>query len=501
MFNSLSQEFERALRNLSGKGRLSRADLDSITSEMRRALLAADVDATVANGFQQRVGERVAGVELSRSINPVQQVLNAAYEELISLLGSEAFSFSYASKPPTVVLMVGLQGAGKTTSAAKLASWCKSDGRQPLLVGADLNRPAAVEQLRILGRQIGVPVFSASTDPVSVATQALAEARSTGRDVVIIDTAGRQANSDALMAEINQISKATSPKHTFLVVDAMTGQSALSIAKTFHTQVAFDGVVLSKLDGDARGGVALSIGEVIGTPIAFVGTGERLHEFDRFHPARMAGRILGQGDIETLTEKLAAAAKEERERSASDARKDDYTFDQLIAELRRYNKVGPLNEVIKMLPGAPDALENIDLDLELQLIEAMVGSMTSEERRQPEIIDRSRRTRIAQGSGTKASQVACLVDDVLEERKHRRRQASLGSRKKSTSRDKNKKNNRRTNGGGRVTAKGQGAVTPRRPQSRANGATVSRQLRLRPNRRPDDDQIAKWASELDQLGN
>ncbi len=308
MFESLSDRFDGIFKKLRGKGRLSEADVDEVLREIRLALLEADVNFTVVRSLIERIRERAVGADLHAALDPAQQVIDIVHQELIAILGGETIKITYAPKPPTVVLMAGLQGSGKTTTSAKLARWFKQQGRNPMLVGADLQRPAAVAQLRTLAKQVDVPVFSADDDvvasgagdPVAVAEACLAEAKRLGKDVVIVDTAGRLAIDAELMEQVRQISVATQPKYTFLVVDAMTGQDAVTVAENFHETLELDGVILTKLDGDARGGAALSVKEVVGKPIAFASTGEKLDDFDLFHPDRLAGRILGMGDILTL---------------------------------------------------------------------------------------------------------------------------------------------------------------------------------------------------------
>ncbi|MFN8039698.1 MAG: signal recognition particle receptor subunit alpha, partial [Acidimicrobiales bacterium] len=297
MFEALSDRLDGIFGRIRGKGRLSEDDIDEVLREIRLALLEADVNFKVVKGFISRVKDDLVGEELNKALRPDQQVIKAVHDELVNTLGGETLKITYASKPPTVVLMAGLQGSGKTTTSAKLARWFKKQGRNPLLVGADLQRPAAVEQLRTLGRQVEVPVFSEPSDPVEVSRAAMAEAKRLGRDVVIVDTAGRLAIDAELMEQVRQISEVTQPHYTFLVIDAMTGQDAVNTAEAFHETLALDGVILTKLDGDARGGAALSVKEVVGRPIAFASTGEKLKDFDQFHPERLAGRILGMGDV------------------------------------------------------------------------------------------------------------------------------------------------------------------------------------------------------------
>src|SRR6186997_877049 len=297
MFDTLSSRLEGIVKKIKGKGRLTEADVDEVMREIRTALLEADVNVTVVRSICNRIREQAIGATRSGALDPAQQVVKAVNDELTTALGGETLKITYASRPPTVVLMAGLQGSGKTTNAAKLARWFKSQGRQPLMVGADLQRPAAVEQLRTLGRQIDVPVFSEPGDPVATSRRGLEEARRLGRDVLIVDTAGRLSIDAEMMEQVRHISEAVQPNYTFLVIDAMTGQDAVGVAEAFHHTLEIDGVIMSKLDGDARGGAALSVKEVIGRPIAFASTGEKLTEFEQFHPDRMAGRILGMGDM------------------------------------------------------------------------------------------------------------------------------------------------------------------------------------------------------------
>ena len=300
MFDSLGDRLQGIAKRLRGKGRLTEADVDEVLAEIRTALLEADVNVGVVRDVVARIREQTIGITVSEALDPSQQIIKIVNAELVAMLGGETLKIAYSSVPPTVILMAGLQGSGKTTSAAKLARWFKSQGRQPLLVGADLQRPAAVDQLRTLGAQVGVPVFSEPGDPVNTARRGLEEARRLGKDILIVDTAGRLAIDEEMMQQVADISRAVIPKYTFLVVDAMTGQDAVSVAKAFDERLAIDGVILSKLDGDARGGAALSVKTVIGKPIAFAATGERIDAFEQFHPDRMAGRILGMGDVLTL---------------------------------------------------------------------------------------------------------------------------------------------------------------------------------------------------------
>jgi signal recognition particle subunit SRP54 len=416
MFESLSDRFEGIFTRLRGKGRLTDDDVDEVLKEIRLALLEADVNFTVVKKFQERVRDACVGADLSKSLSPAQQVIKIVHQELANTLGGETLRITYASKPPTVVLMAGLQGSGKTTATAKLARWFKSQGRQPLLVGADLQRPAAVEQLRTLGRQVGVPVFSEPSDPVAVARAGLEEARDKGRDVLIVDTAGRLAIDAEMMEQVRQISAAVDPNYTFLVVDAMTGQDAVNVAEVFDQTLAIDGVILSKLDGDARGGAALSVKEVIGKPIAFASIGEKVADFEQFHPDRMADRILGMGDVLTLIEKVEAEYDQEVAAKAHQALMEgQFTLEDFLDQLQQVRKMGPLQGIIGMLPGVPKELKNADIgEKELSRVEAIIRSMTPEERRQPDLINGSRRARIASGSGTSVPEVNNLLQQFKQ---------------------------------------------------------------------------------------
>jgi len=464
MFEALSDRLDGVLGRLRGKGKLTEADVDEALREIRYALLEADVNLTVVRGFVARVRERCLGEELSGALNPGQQVVKIVNDELTATLGGETIRITYNSKPPTVVLMAGLQGSGKTTNSAKLARWFKSQGRHPLLVGADLQRPAAVEQLRTLGRQIEVPVYSDDTDPVQVASAAVAEARKTGRDVVIVDTAGRLAIDEELMDEVRRISEAVDPDYTFLVIDAMTGQDAVTTAEAFHQTLELDGVILTKLDGDARGGAALSVKEVVGRPIAFASTGEKLRDFDLFHPDRLAGRILGMGDMLTLIEKAEEVfEKDKAEEAAARLMEGQFTFDDFLDQMQQLKKMGSMSSVLKMMPGVPKEVRNAEIDdKEIARIEAIIRSMTTAERVNPDLIDQSRRNRIAKGSGTESTQVGDLIKQFKEVSKMMKRMGGSSTKRLSKSRRKAAKGKGkgpggRTSGGGRVAPKGQKA--------------------------------------------
>ncbi len=459
MFEALSDRFETIFTAIRGKGKLREEDVDDALREIRLALLEADVNFSVVKNLVGRIRERMVGTEVSQALNPGQQVVKVVNEELIASLGGETIRITYASKPPTVVLMAGLQGSGKTTNSAKLARWFKAQGRNPLLVGADLQRPAAVQQLRTLAGQIDVPVYSApddvvasgTGDPVDVAKRCIDEARRLGKDVVIVDTAGRLAIDAELMEQVRQISEATAPDYTFLVVDAMTGQDAVTVAENFNETLALDGVILTKLDGDARGGAALSVKEVVGKPIAFASTGEKLDDFDLFHPDRLAGRILGMGDVLTLIEKAESVFEEkEAEVAAQKLMEGQFTFDDFLDQMQQVKKMGSISSLLGMMPGVPKEIKNVQIDdRELARIEGMIHSMTREERTDPSIIDGSRRARIAAGSGTDVGQISQLVKQFQEMQKMMKNMPGLAGRamKKKSKKKKGK-------GGGRTTPKG-----------------------------------------------
>lgn len=493
MFQSLTDKFEGVFSKLSRKGVLSEADVDEALKEIRIALLEADVNISVVRSLRNRIKERAVGEEVHKALNPANQVVKIVNEELTAALGGETFQLKYNARPPTVIMMAGLQGSGKTTTSGKLARWIKAQGRNPLLVGADLQRPAAVEQLRTLGRQVDVPVYSEPSDPVTVAANALEEAKRLGRDVVIVDTAGRLAIDEELMEEVRRISDAVSPDYTFLVVDAMTGQDAVNVAEAFHHKLALDGVILTKLDGDARGGAALSVKEVVGRPIAFAATGEKLDQFELFHPDRMASRILGMGDVLTLIEKAEQTyEKEEAERAAEALLEGTFTLDDFLEQMQQLKKMGPLGGLVKMLPGLPKEMRDVDVDdRELARVEAIIKSMTPAERAQPEMIDTSRRARIAKGSGTNPSQVAMLVKQFNEMQKMMKRMGGFGTKKARKGSRKDRKGRAR---GGRVTQKQTARISE--PGTKARKAP----LMLPGLDRMNDADFEQLAQELDELG-
>jgi signal recognition particle subunit SRP54 len=411
VFDALSDRLEGIFSRVRNRGRLSEHDIDEVTREIRRALLEADVNVAVARSFIGRVKERAVGAELSKSLTPGQQFVKIVHEELVQTLGGTTGKLTMNPKPPTVVMLAGLQGSGKTTAAGKLARLLKSQGLQPLLVGADLQRPAAVEQLRVLAERVEVPFFSDPGDPVDSARGGVEEAMRLGRNVVIVDTAGRLQIDVELMEELRDIRDEVKPNNTLLVVDAMTGQEAVNVATTFDETVGIDGVILTKIDGDARGGAALSVKEVVGKPILFAGTGEKLEEFEAFHPDRMADRILGMGDVMTLIEKAEEAFDtEQKERAEQILREGTFTLEDFLDQMQQVKKMGPIQNVIGMLPGMPKEVRKAEIDdREITRIEAIIQSMTPDERRKPEMINGSRRGRIAKGAGVNSADVNNLL--------------------------------------------------------------------------------------------
>ncbi|WP_186242412.1 signal recognition particle protein [Mycobacterium simulans] len=429
MFESLSDRLTAALQGLRGKGRLTDADIDATTREIRLALLEADVSLPVVRAFVHRIKERARGAEVSGALNPAQQVVKIVNEELIGILGGQTRELTFAKTPPTVVMLAGLQGSGKTTLAGKLAARLKGQGHTPLLVACDLQRPAAVNQLQIVGERAGVPVFaphpgaspeSGPGDPVAVAATGLAEARAKHFDVVIVDTAGRLGIDEELMAQAAAIRDAVNPDEVLFVLDAMIGQDAVATAQAFGEGVGFTGVVLTKLDGDARGGAALSVREVTGVPILFASTGEKLEDFDVFHPDRMSSRILGMGDVLSLIEQAEQVFDAQRaEEAAAKIGAGELTLEDFLEQMLAVRKMGPIGNLLGMLPGAgqmKEALAEVD-DKQLDRIQAIIRGMTPEERADPKIINASRRLRIANGSGVTVSEVNQLVDRFFEARK------------------------------------------------------------------------------------
>jgi signal recognition particle subunit SRP54 len=416
VFDALSDRLQSALGDLRGRGKLDEEAISRAMREVRLALLEADVNFEVVKSFVAQVRERALGQEVQKSLTPGQQVVKIVHDELTALMGAGASGLAFTSRPPTVILLAGLQGSGKTTAAAKLALLLRKEGRVPGLVAADLQRPAAVDQLEQLGKQIQVPVYRAATiaaDPVDVVREGIRTLADGGIDTVILDTAGRLHVDEELMQELERVRAEARPANVLLVLDAMTGQEAVNVALAFQERVAFDGVVMTKLDGDARGGAALSVKAVTGKPIKLASVGEKLDQLEYFHPDRMASRILGMGDVLTLIER-AEAAVEEDEQKELEARmlKGQFSFDDFLKSYKMIRRMGPIQGVLKLIPGIGKQLEGLDSvdEKHLARVEAMILSMTPLERARPSVIDGSRRQRIARGSGTSVEEVNRLLD-------------------------------------------------------------------------------------------
>ncbi|HVX47483.1 MAG TPA: signal recognition particle protein [Mycobacteriales bacterium] len=462
MFDTLSERLDKVFTSLRGKGRLTDADIDSTCREIRIALLEADVALPAVRAFIAAIKDRASGTEVSKALNPAQQVIKIVNEELIAILGGETRRLQFAKSPPTVILLAGLQGAGKTTLAGKLGRWLKGQGHTPLLVAADLQRPNAVQQLQIVGQQAGVDVFapepgSGVGDPIDVARRSVEEAKQKLYDVVIVDTAGRLGIDEEMMAQAAGIRDAVSPDEILFVVDAMIGQDAVTTATAFRDGVGFTGVVLAKLDGDARGGAALSVRFVTGEPIMFASIGEKVTDFDVFHPERMASRILGMGDVLTLIEQAEATFDQEQtERMAGKlASGTDFTLEDFLEQMVAIKKMGPISNLLGMMPGmgqVKDQIGEID-DRDLDRTAAIIRSMTRAERLDPKIINGSRRARIARGSGVVVNDVNQLVDRFFEARKMMAQMAGgmglPGGNRKNNRKGKGKKGKKGKGGGGR----------------------------------------------------
>ncbi|GAB3501430.1 signal recognition particle protein [Amycolatopsis cihanbeyliensis] len=425
MFDTLSDRLTSVLQNLRGKGKLSDADIDATAREIRIALLEADVALPVVREFIAQIKQRAKGAEVSAALNPAQQVVKIVNEELVAILGGETRRLNLAKTPPTVIMLAGLQGSGKTTLAGKLATWLKKQGHTPLLVACDLQRPNAVTQLQVVGERAGVPTFAPEPgngvgDPVDVARRAIDESRRAQHDVVVVDTAGRLGVDEELMRQAADIRDAVQPDETLFVVDAMIGQDAVTTAEAFRDGVGFTGVVLTKLDGDARGGAALSVRQVTGQPILFASNGEKLEDFDAFHPDRMAGRILGMGDMLTLIEQAEQAFDQEKaEQAAAKLGTGEMTLEDFLDQMLAVRKMGPIGNLLGMLPGAgqmKDQLAGVD-DNHLDRLQAIIRGMTPAERADPKMINASRRQRIARGSGVAVREVNDLVNRFFEAKK------------------------------------------------------------------------------------
>jgi len=419
MFDDLTYKLEGIFKRLKGHGKLTESNISDALKEVRRAFLEADVNYKVAKDFIKSVKEAALGSDVLQSITPGQQVIKVIHSELVSLLGSKATELTISSSPPTIVMIVGLQGSGKTTMCGKLALHFRKKNKSPLLVAADIYRPAAVEQLKVLGKSVNMPVFHVDKDPVAIAAKSLKFAKEANHDVIIIDTAGRLHIDDKLMIELEKISEKVSPDELLLIADAMTGQDAVNIASEFNKRLDLTGVILTKMDGDARGGAALSIKMVTGKPIKMVGIGETLSDLEVFHPDRMASRILGMGDVLTLVEKAQDAVDiREAEKLHKKLQKEAFTFEDFRNQLQQLKKMGSLESVLSMIPGVGKAIKDIQVDDHaLVRIEAMIQSMTPEERLKPQIIDGSRRRRIALGSGNDLTDVNRIMKQFSQMQK------------------------------------------------------------------------------------
>lgn len=412
MFQGLSEKLQETFKRLKSKGKLTEADVNEAMREVRMALLEADVNFKVVKDFVAKVKERSIGQEVLESLSPGQQVIKIVNEEMVALMGGVSSKINISSKPPTVIMLVGLQGAGKTTHGAKLANMLKKQGKHPLLVACDIYRPAAIKQLQVLGEQIKVPVFSLGQEnPVKIAAASLQHANSQGLDVVIIDTAGRLHINEELMGELREIKASVKPHEILLVVDAMTGQDAVNVAESFHNELGVDGIILTKLDGDTRGGAALSVKAVTGCPIKFAGVGEKMDAIEPFFPERMASRILGMGDVLTLIEKAQEAFDEKQAREMEQKlRKQEFTLDDFLDQMQQLKKMGPLNSLLEMIPGVGKQMKDVQVnEKDMAHVEAIIHSMTPEERRKPALIKDSRKRRIAKGSGTSVQEVGRLL--------------------------------------------------------------------------------------------
>ncbi|WP_223700260.1 signal recognition particle protein [Sutcliffiella deserti] len=431
-FEGLADRLQNTIQKIRGKGKVSEQDVKEMMREVRLALLEADVNFKVVKDFVKRVNERAIGQEVMKSLTPGQQVIKVVKEELTNLMGGEQSKIAVSNRPPTVIMMVGLQGAGKTTTTGKLANLLrKKHNRKPLLVAADIYRPAAIKQLETLGKQLSMPVFSLGdqVSPVEIAKQAIQKAKDEHHDYVLIDTAGRLHVDETLMDELKQVKEISKPDEIFLVVDAMTGQDAVNVAESFNEQLGLTGVVLTKLDGDTRGGAALSVKAVTNTPIKYVGMGEKLDAIEAFHPERMASRILGMGDVLTLIEKAQSNVDEDKAKELEQKmRTMNFTFDDFLEQLGQVRSMGPLDEILGMIPGANKmkGLKNVQVD-EKQIghVEAVIKSMTKAEKENPDLINASRKKRIAKGSGRPIQEVNRLLKQFEEMKKMMKQMTSM----------------------------------------------------------------------------
>ena len=468
MFDELSARFEDAVKGLRGQDTISETNVESALKDVRRALLEADVSLPVVKDFVAEVREKAVGAEVVRGVSPDQKFIQVVHEQLVEVMGGDNAPLAKAAEAPTVVLMAGLQGAGKTTATAKLGLHLKDQGRRALMVGADVYRPAAIDQLRTLGGQIGVEVFSlgAEAKPEDIAAAGLAKAKAEGFDTLLVDTAGRLQIDSEMMEEMVRIRTAVQPDEVLLVVDSMIGQEAAELTRAFHDQVGITGAVLTKLDGDSRGGAALSIRKVSGQPIKFIGTGEKVEALQPFHPERMASRILGMGDVETLIEKAEEAFEQEQaEEAAARLMDGTFTLEDFLEQMQQIKKMGPIGNLMGMMPGIPKEARDVEIDDgHIARLEGIIRSMTPAERRDPDIIDGSRRQRIAAGSGMQPSDVKNLLDQFGQMRKMMKQFAGFGTKKQNPKNRRGKNNKKGKKGGrrkqgGRVTEKGPAKVS------------------------------------------
>ncbi|MFM1514958.1 signal recognition particle protein [Helcococcus ovis] len=434
MFENLSDRLQNLMSNLRGKGKLTEKDIDTAMREIRLALLEADVNFKVVKSFVQKVKERALGADVMQSLTPGQMVVKIVNEELINLMSDNNQELKFSSKLPTVIMMVGLQGAGKTTQTGKLALLLKKKNKKPLLVAGDIYRPAAIEQLKVVGQKVEVPVFSlGKIDPVEIAKCGIEEAKKNGNDVVIIDTAGRLHIDDELMHELKAIKENVEVTETLLVVDSMTGQDAVNVAKSFNEQIDITGILMTKLDGDTRGGAALSIRAVTEKPIKFIGTGETMGDLEQFHPDRLVSRILGMGDVLSLIEKAEQALDKEKAKELEEKlRNQSFDFNDFLSQISQMRNMGPLEELLKMIPGVnAKALKGMNFDTKaIDRIEAIIRSMTNDEREKPSIIDNSRKKRIANGSGTNIGEVNKLLKQFDDTKKMMKKMGVMNKKMK-----------------------------------------------------------------------
>jgi signal recognition particle subunit SRP54 len=435
VFEGLSNKLQEALKKIKGAGRVTEKNVKEMMREIKLALLEADVNFKVVKDFIAKVSERAVGQDVLESLTPGQQIIKIVHEELINLMGSANSKLTFASKPPTVYMMVGLQGSGKTTTSGKLSSVLRKQGKNPLLVACDVYRPAAVKQLQVVGGQLGVDVFSMGDkiNPVDIAKAAVEHARAKQHDLVIIDTAGRLHINEELMEELQNIKSAVNPNEILLVVDSMTGQDAVNVAESFNEKLGIDGIILTKLDGDTRGGAALSVKAVTGKPIKYIGMGEKLSDLEPFFPDRMASRILGMGDVLSLIEKAQSAFDEKKAiEMEKKMRTQQFTLEDFLDQMQQLKKMGPLNQVLGMLPGVnANAMKDVDIDeKKMSHVEAIIKSMTKQERNEPSVINGSRRKRIAAGSGTTVQEVNKLLKDFEQMKKMFKTMTDMGKRGK-----------------------------------------------------------------------